>query len=295
MSLDPVPLRPDSRIVSSDDVKSAACVSKKRISHPGKRDSSSHGHREHREHGTVQHSYHDYSQVAPDKEVLCVSPSKETHGGANIAFPVVLHRLLADATDECFEQIISWQPHGRAFIVHDHDRFVSEVMQKYFRQSRYASFQRQLSLYGFLRLTKGSDSGAYYNELFLRGLPHLCTYMQRTRVKGYGVRQSSSPGTEPDFYAMDAVSSPQQGCQTWPSLTVAPLSFQQAPVLSTDAFRQNSLETIPATIVNTFEEQESMADFLSDVDLDDDDSFYLRQPYEGEERFARIYNTITHV
>lgn len=82
-------------------------------------------------------------------------------------------------------------------------------MPQYFRQTRFSSFQRQLSLYGFLRLTrKGLDHGAYYHELSLRGKPHLCSGILRKRVKGYWVRQSSSPATEPDFYSMPAVGLP---------------------------------------------------------------------------------------
>ena len=45
--------------------------------------------------------------------------------------------------------------------VHNHNRFVEEIMPSYFRQTRFPSFQRQLSLYGFLRLyqkTKDNDA-----------------------------------------------------------------------------------------------------------------------------------------
>jgi len=38
-------------------------------------------------------------------------------------------------------------------------------------------------------------------------MPHLCMGIQRKRVKGYWVRQSSSPETEPDFYDMPVVGS----------------------------------------------------------------------------------------
>jgi HSF-type DNA-binding len=114
--------------------------------------------------------------------------------------------MLDKAEKEGYEHIVSWQPHGRAFQVHDQTEFVDKVMPAYFRQTRFSSFQRQLSLYGFLRLTRrGADHGAYYHECFLRGLKPLCYKMQRTRVKGYWVRQSSSPATEPDFYAMPYV------------------------------------------------------------------------------------------
>ena len=72
----------------------------------------------------------------------------------------------------------------------------------FFSQSKLTSFQRQLSLYGFARLTKGKDQGAYYHELFLRGRPDLIHKIVRTRVKGTGCKAPSSPETEPNFYAM---------------------------------------------------------------------------------------------
>lgn len=298
MSIEPIPL--GRSIVSSDDIKSAAYSSSKRKPRPGKHNYSSHHGREHHEHGVVQHSYHDYSLVAPEAKDFYVLPSQESRSGSNIAFPVILHRLLESAVDEGFEEVISWQPHGRAFLVHDHERFVKEVMPNYFRQTRFSSFQRQLSLYGFLRLThKGPDSGAYYNEHFLRGLPHLCTQMHRTRVKGYGVRQSSSPETEPDFYSMKAVNPPSQEriVEAPPSnlFSISNMPFKQTSTQSLDPFSPENLEPIPATINNTFEEQEAMADFLSDVDLDDNCSFSMRRSYEGEDNFARIYNHIMHV
>ncbi len=289
-------LRSNPRLVSSDDVTSAVFSSNKRQCHQRRRKISSHRRRESHEHGTVQHSYHDYSRISPEAQDFFALPLKGAHGGTTIAFPVVLHRLLTDAAEEGFEDIVAWQSHGRAFLVHDHDRFVAEVMPKYFRQTRFSSFQRQLSLYGFLRLTKGADSGAYYNEWFLRGLPHLCTHMQRTRVKGYGVRQSSSPETEPDFYGMDAVSASQQGLNagTIPIISVRSTAFVPAPTLSFEDFPFDSFEPYPATLDKTFEEQEAMADFLSDVDLDDEDSYHLSQPYDGEDRFAKIYNHVIH-
>ena len=85
-----------------------------------------------------------------------------THcGTSGAAFPVVLHQLLEAADEQGYSDIISWQPHGRAFHVHDPKRFVAEVMPRYFRQTRFSSFQRQLSLYEFLRLSRqGPDHNA---------------------------------------------------------------------------------------------------------------------------------------
>jgi len=79
---------------------------------------------------------------------------------------------------------------------------MKNVMPRMFRQSKWSSFQRQINLYGFTRITVGPDKGAYYHENFLRGDPDLASVIVRIRVKGTKVRVSSNPDRDPDFYAM---------------------------------------------------------------------------------------------
>lgn len=122
-------------------------------------------------------------------------------GGVVVPFPERLYTMLNQVEKDGEEDVVSWQPHGRCFIVHQPKKFVEEVMPKYFRQSKLTSFQRQVNLYGFRRLTAGKDRGAYYHEMFLRGRPDLHRRLVRIRVKGTGFKSASSPGTEPDFYA----------------------------------------------------------------------------------------------
>jgi hypothetical protein len=110
--------------------------------------------------------------------------------------------MLSSVEEDGFASVVSWQPHGRCFIVHKPKQFVDEVMPRYFKQSKLTSFQRQVNLYGFRRLTAGRDRGAYYHELFLRGRPDLHKALVRIRIKGTGFKSASSPATEPDFYKM---------------------------------------------------------------------------------------------
>ena len=179
----------------------------------------------------VCHDYHDHANdtdakateasVAPtvsseddDENQLCVQqsanvsnnnnnnngpPTKKRRGprgGVAQPFPEKLFEMLASVEKEGFSPIVSWQPHGRCFVVHNPKEFVSKVMPFYFRQTKLTSFQRQLNLYGFCRLTSGKDRGGYYHELFLRGRPFLCKRMMRTRIKGTGIKAASSPNTE---------------------------------------------------------------------------------------------------
>jgi len=120
--------------------------------------------------------------------------------GTIVSFPLKLHRILDKLEAEGHDAVLSWLPHGRAFVVKNSDRLVSELMPLHFNQTKYSSFQRQLHMYNFQRITTGRDKGAYHHPQFLRGQSLLCQKMGRTRVNGKGTRQPGNPQTEPDFY-----------------------------------------------------------------------------------------------
>ncbi|CAB9520027.1 stress transcription factor B-2b [Seminavis robusta] len=151
----------------------------------------------------VVHNYHDHANE-PDENDDEEEPHRR-RGGVSIAFPLKLHAVLDQVEADGLGHVISWQPHGRSFVVHKPKEFVDHVMPKYFRQTKLTSFQRQLNLYGFSRLTRGGDAGGYYHELFLRGKQYLCKKMIRTKVKGTKFKAASSPDSEPDFYKMPPV------------------------------------------------------------------------------------------
>lgn len=140
----------------------------------------------------VPHVYHDYSSV-PD----AIGFVRKKTGGVTQPFPEKLMEMLSKETDN--PGIVGWLPHGRAFIVRKPKAFTTEIMPKYFRQTKLTSFQRQLNLYGFRRITQGADAGAYYHELFLRGRPQLCMRMNRQKVKGTGHKQPADAQTEVSF------------------------------------------------------------------------------------------------
>jgi len=152
----------------------------------------------------VVHNYHDHAHDVPENDLQEVPPSKR-RGGVSMSFPIKLHAILDQVEEDGLSHVISWQPHGRCFLIHKPKEFTDYVMPKYFRQSKLTSFQRQLNLYGFSRLTIGKDNGGYYHELFLRGKVFLAKTMCRTKIKGTKYKAASSPDQEPDFYTMDPV------------------------------------------------------------------------------------------
>jgi hypothetical protein len=154
---------------------------------------------------TVQHNYHDFADVAAPGIDHYAAMAKSGAVG-NAGFPLKLYDMLERVEKEGYSHIVSWQPHGRCFVVHRPDD-IEDLLPRYFKLSKIASFQRQLNLYGFLRITSGKDRGGYYHERLLRGKPFLIEGMTRAKVKGTVVRARSNPKQEPDFYRMSWVGS----------------------------------------------------------------------------------------
>jgi hypothetical protein len=85
--------------------------------------------------------------------------TRRNRGGVTEPFPEKLHRMLEAAEREGVADVVSFFSHGRAFAIHKPRRFVNEIMPRFFRQTRLTSFQRQLNLYGFRRISQGPDNG----------------------------------------------------------------------------------------------------------------------------------------
>lgn len=133
--------------------------------------------------------------------------SKRNCDAARNTFPKTLKYILSQPT---LTSIVSWLPHGRSFLVHNAKKMESEVLPRFFKQTKIKSFLRQLNKWGFKRITakKGVDEGSYYHEYFLRGnnKSTLIANMKYVKVKGEGNKQwQSNPDEEPDFYALAEV------------------------------------------------------------------------------------------
>jgi hypothetical protein len=154
----------------------------------------------------VKHDYHDHAldtdEYDDDEEDVVLSDNGKRRPCTTQTFPMKLLAVLEQIELDGLSDVIGWQPHGRCFCIHKNKEFVEYVMPTYFRQGKLTSFQRQLNLYGFARLTRGKDAGAYYHELFLRGKANLAKRMKRTKIKGTKFKAASSPESEPDFYSM---------------------------------------------------------------------------------------------
>ena len=75
-------------------------------------------------------------------------------------------------------EMMAWLPHGRAFAIYRKREFASDVLPKYFQKAaKYSSFTRKLNRWGFIRVTRGPETGAYYHPLFRRNERRLVLQM----------------------------------------------------------------------------------------------------------------------
>ncbi|PVI07545.1 hypothetical protein DM02DRAFT_283100 [Periconia macrospinosa] len=89
--------------------------------------------------------------------------------------------------------LICWSDDGNSFIVLDEDEFAKTLIPELFKHNNYASFVRQLNMYGFHKKVGLSDNSMkaseakakapseYYNKYFKRGRPELLWLIQKPK------------------------------------------------------------------------------------------------------------------
>jgi hypothetical protein len=84
----------------------------------------------------VDHSYADHLFDPEGKPLSSADDGVSrrligSRGGVTVAFPEKLHEMLTTVDEEgCDDPIVSWQPHGRCFLVHQKLQFVENVMPR---------------------------------------------------------------------------------------------------------------------------------------------------------------------
>jgi HSF-type DNA-binding len=93
-------------------------------------------------------------------------------------FPCLIHRCLSDIEELAkrdtdmlrLKSIIGWQQNGDSFKVFDNKKFEQMIMPVWFPRIKYSSFQRQLRMYGFVKVDGGESVSAYATYHMLRVL-----------------------------------------------------------------------------------------------------------------------------
>lgn len=194
----------------------------------------------------------DFNYVPADASERAVAK-----GGVACPFPWRLHEMLKVCQQEGLEYIVSWAPHGKAFTVHRPQEFAELIMPRFFCQTKFASFQRQLNLYGFARFCHGRDKGAYYHACFIRGQRAAVRQMIRRKIKGTAsALRRPLPTEEPNFYQDNE---PTTATTTTAASVIPPyISYHSARTISHG--EESEEQPVLATTVST-EEDDNLAFF----------------------------------
>ncbi|CAI4061840.1 hypothetical protein SKDZ_07G1840 [Saccharomyces kudriavzevii ZP591] len=115
--------------------------------------------------------------------------------------PAFVNKLWSMLNDDSNAKLIQWAPDGKSFIVTNREEFVHEILPKYFKHSNFASFVRQLNMYGWHKVqdvksgsiqSSSDDKWQFENENFIRGREDLLEKI--IRQKGSSNNQGSPGG-----------------------------------------------------------------------------------------------------
>ncbi|KAI5124561.1 hypothetical protein M0805_003083 [Coniferiporia weirii] len=107
------------------------------------------------------------------------------------AVPPFLQKLYEMVSDSATDSLIRWSDSGDSFFVLDHERVAHDVLPRWFKHSNFASFVRQLNMYGFhkiphlqqgvLKSETETEIWNFEHQNFHRGQPDLLCLITRKK------------------------------------------------------------------------------------------------------------------
>ncbi|KAF7726626.1 hypothetical protein EC973_008590 [Apophysomyces ossiformis] len=132
-----------------------------------------------------------------EEEFTCYTRGKRSTRRTVSAFITKLYSMVNDRLNK---HLISWNPAGTSFLVCNATRFSQEILPVHFKHSNYASFIRQLNMYGFHKINKSprGQRGNDENEIwefshpkFQRGHAYLLHEIKRKAMDSEVLRRET--------------------------------------------------------------------------------------------------------
>ncbi|KIW09212.1 hypothetical protein, variant [Verruconis gallopava] len=142
--------------------------------------------------GTSSFSNFEQADDEEDLEQRALAAKKEALAKRK-QIPPFVQKLSSFLDDNHNTDLIRWSDSGDSFIVLDEDEFARKLIPELFKHNNYASFVRQLNMYGFHKKVGLSDNSMkasenkrktpseYYNKYFKRGRPELLWLIQKPK------------------------------------------------------------------------------------------------------------------
>ncbi|CAF3329087.1 unnamed protein product [Rotaria socialis] len=166
-----------------------------------------------------------------------------------------LAKLWSLVNDSSCNDLIAWDPSGSSFHVFDQARFAREILPRYFKHNNFASFIRQLNMYGFRKLSTiehGSlkterDDIEFAHSYFIRGQESLLELIKRRAPENQ--QKSNTQGGSHPSSALVSASSVESNSNHQPELIhvledVRHLQTKQTSLSDKLSYLQNENEAL---------------------------------------------------
>ncbi|KAJ7219053.1 HSF-type DNA-binding-domain-containing protein, partial [Mycena pura] len=131
--------------------------------------------------------------MASSKQVTLARASRpSSHAPPVTRIPAFLNKLYEMVNDDKTNHLIEWSASGDTFYVYDQERFSRDVLPHWFKHQNFASFVRQLNMYGFhkiphlkqgvLRSEADSEHWKFVHDDFRRDQPGRLRQIQRKKA-----------------------------------------------------------------------------------------------------------------
>eukprot|EP01138_Halocafeteria_seosinensis_P002771 gb/GECG01002832.1/.p1 GENE.gb/GECG01002832.1/~~gb/GECG01002832.1/.p1 ORF type:complete len:555 (+),score=93.36 gb/GECG01002832.1/:1-1665(+) len=118
--------------------------------------------------------------------------------------PAFLRKTYAILNTPAYSDIVYWGKNGHSIVIDKVTRFSTEVLPNFFKHSNYASFVRQLNMYGFYKVSPDPSCREFMHKLFKKDRPDLLTYIKRKSASNMktGAHETEAP-EEPEHEEAD--------------------------------------------------------------------------------------------
>lgn len=101
----------------------------------------------------------NYSSMAADRSL----PKKRKEATGPKTRPAFVMKIWSMVNDPANNQYIRWNEDGKSFHVFHREEFMKQILPKYFKHNNFASFVRQLNMYGWHKV-QDVNNGLLYNQ-----------------------------------------------------------------------------------------------------------------------------------